>query len=79
MGSELDRAIAKQKIAEIFAKYGCIPINAPDGPVVEHFEPQAVAAAIEQEITRARVYGWTRITLHMDVADALMLAQCLRR
>jgi hypothetical protein len=54
-------------------------VLAPDGPVVERFEAKKVAAAIEQEIARSRVMGWTRITLHMDLDDALKLAHTLKR
>lgn len=51
---------------------------APDGPLVATFEPRAVAAAIEQEIFRARMNGWPRITIHMDLVDAAALANALK-
>lgn len=50
-----------------------------DGPTVEVFEPKAVARAIKSEVLRARGRGWTRISLHMELADALALARALER
>ena len=52
--------------------------DAPDGPLLATFEPVAVAAAIEQEILRARTNGWPRISLHMDLVDAAALAHALK-
>lgn len=51
---------------------------APDGPLVTTFEPRAVAAAIEAEIFRARMNGWPRISIHMDLVDAAALAGALK-
>jgi hypothetical protein len=59
------------------AKYGCLPA-AGDGPVIERFEALALADAITQEVQRAGEYGWSKITVHMDVPDALALAKFLR-
>lgn len=50
-----------------------------DGPVVERFEPRALASALEQEVQRAMEVGWPKISLHMDVADAKKLALYLIR
>jgi hypothetical protein len=69
----------KARIAQLVSKYGCVPTDAPDGPVLENWNLERLAAGIEQEAARARVYGWTKITLHMDLPDALRLAQALRR
>ena len=70
--------IHKAKIAALIAQYGCVPTDAPSGPVVERFSPGRLADAIEQEIKRGAEYGWTKITLHMDVPDAMRLARHLR-
>lgn len=50
-----------------------------DGPALETFEPCALAGAIEQEVSRARREGWPKISLHMDIDDALALARALTR
>jgi histidyl-tRNA synthetase len=71
--------IAKQQIAKLVNKYGCVPTDAPDGPVITEFQADALGKAIEQEIARAHDYGWTKITLHMDMPDAFKLARYLRR
>ncbi len=58
-------------------------VTAPDGPSVERFSPQEVAAALESEIayTRKEYAGcaWQSITMHMDVPDARALAFTLGR
>lgn len=52
---------------------------APDGPVIERFDPKRLAAALELELARSRARGWPRITIHMDLDDAAKLAHALRR
>lgn len=52
---------------------------APDGPIVPEFDARKLAEAIEHEIARAHAVGWTRISLHMDLMNAIRLAQALRR
>ena len=75
MGLELSHA--RTAVENIIAKYGCLP-SAPDGPIVEHFDRVALAQAIESEVQRASLVGWTKITLHMDMLDAMQLARVLR-
>lgn len=53
-------------------------VRAPDGPVIEHFERLEIAAAIMQEVNRVGHLRDARISLHMDIADALALAALLR-
>lgn len=67
-----------EKVAKLIQRYGCLP-DAGDGPVLPRFEPLAVAKAIEGELLRARDYGWSKITLHMDIPDAVLLAKQLRK
>ncbi|MGH9463094.1 MAG: hypothetical protein ACRD1X_17935 [Vicinamibacteria bacterium] len=51
--------------------------DAPDGPIIPAFHPRLLAGALRQEIERARKIGWTKISLHMDVEDAVALAAAL--
>ena len=74
MGVELT---PRETVENLMAKYGCLG-GAPDGPMIEHFDPIALAQGLEQEVQRAALVGWQKITLHMDVADALKLARKLR-
>jgi len=69
---------AKAQIAKLIQTYGCVPVNAPDGPVVERFDPERLSDAIQSELNRATESGWTKITLHMDLLDAALLAKHLR-
>lgn len=50
-----------------------------DGPVLERFHPRALAAALEEEVSRARANGWPKVSVHMDIDDALALARELMR
>lgn len=69
---------ARTSVENLIAKYGCLP-TAPDGPIVEHFDCIALAQAIESEVQRGALVGWSKITLHMDMFDALELARVLRK
>ena len=48
-----------------------------DGPRIERFDPHKIAAAIEMEVARAKVNDWQKVSLHMDLSDALKLARIL--
>ena len=52
--------------------------RAPDGPIVEVFAPEALAAAIEHECVRTAHLPNQKIDLHMDPVDAMLLAKFLR-
>jgi hypothetical protein len=67
----------KQVVARLMERYGCLPAAA-DGPIVDEFDPIKLAQAIEQESRRAIEYGWPKITVHMDLPDAMKLAKHLR-
>lgn len=49
-----------------------------DGPIVSQFEKTALANALLQEVARAQVMGWPRISIHMDLLDAVALAAALK-
>lgn len=51
----------------------------PDGPRLDHFSANELAAAIEWEVSRTGSLGGTRIRLDMDLNDAQQLASYLRR
>lgn len=55
---------------------GKLPII--DGPHIEKFDPKMLAKALEQEIQRCGEFGWSKVSLHMDVQDAFKLAKFLR-
>jgi len=49
------------------------------GPRLETWNPRLLAEALDSEIARCAVEGWPKISLHMDVRDAMKLAQFLRK
>lgn len=51
---------------------------APDGPILECFQPEALAAAIEHEMERTAHLPNQRLTLHMSPTDAMLLVRFLR-
>lgn len=67
----------KRQMLRIMDAFGCLP-DATDGPILEHFDAYALGAAIEQEAAKAGIYGWSKITLHMDLREALVLASHLK-
>lgn len=71
--------IHKERIAEEWTESGGKLKKAPNGPIIPEFAPIPLAQALEQEIRRAHLYGWPKISLHMDILDAAMLAAFLRR
>ena len=77
-GGRMGQEGGARAVQRLIKTYGCLP-DAADGPIVPRFTPKAVAHGIEQEIVRAGDYGWSKITLHMDIPDALELAKFLRR
>lgn len=50
-----------------------------DGPVVPEYSRRHLADALDAEIARCAEVGWTKVSLHMDVRDAMLLARDLRR
>ena len=49
----------------------------PDGPTIANFNARKLADAIQSEVSRFRGVG--KITLTMDMPDAMALVQFLRR
>jgi hypothetical protein len=52
---------------------------APDSPILPRFDPRALAAALECEIGRANICGFTKMSIHMDIIDAAQLVKFLRK
>lgn len=51
----------------------------PDGPIIETFDMRALADALEQQATRAKIlYDFPKVDLRMDADDAIKLARLLR-
>ena len=65
-------------VEKLMQQFGCLP-SAPDGPIVSTFDPVVLANAVEQEVRRSKEYGWSKVTLHMDLPDAELLVRALRR
>ena len=73
----MDQIAGKRIVEQLLAKYGCLP-SGPDGPIIAEFSPSAFAEALEQELDRCALYGWPKITIHMDAPDARLLLQYFR-
>jgi hypothetical protein len=79
MGVELmDNKSGARIVEGMMQKYGCLPSLA-EFQTIEEFNCLRVAEAIEAEAARAGEYGFTKITLHMDIPDAVKLATALRK
>jgi hypothetical protein len=50
----------------------------PDGPIIPGFHPEQMAQAIESECLRTKSFQGHKISIHMDLEDALALAKFLR-
>ena len=75
MGMELkDGLIERLRVAP-----GKVLPPAPDSPSLERFNPQQLAAAIEHEVGRANICGYTKMSIHMDIVDAVALMNHLRK
>lgn len=69
---------AAKRIIAAKVKNGTLP-DAPDGPIVARFNEKELARAIEYELRRSAVMGWTRITIHMTLEDAVHLMRFLQK
>lgn len=78
MGLELNGALTPETLARIRAA-AALGTPAPDGATLAGWTPQTLAQAIEAELNRMAALGLRKLTLHMDPADARMLANALRR
>ena len=69
----------KEQVIAALDKHGGVLPPAPTGPIVEAFDTASLAAAIDSEIERSKLYGWTKLSLHFDLPDAAEFARWLRR
>lgn len=67
-----------RRVEKLIHEFGCLPALG-DLSTIARFDALEVAAAIETELSKAGEYGFTKITLHMDLPDAAMLAKHLRK
>jgi hypothetical protein len=66
-------------IESMISRYGCIPSIQPMAEI-PRFNPRELAELIKHEIARGSEYGLGngKITIHMDVPDAVALMNFLR-
>mgnify|MGYP003423115649 FL=1 len=74
----MDQKQGARVVEKMMQQYGCLP-SVGEVTTVAHFNALELAQAIEAEINRASEYGFTKITLHMDLPDAVLLARTLRK
>jgi hypothetical protein len=77
---ETANAGAKARVLAIIDRYGCLPpLSSECTASLAAFDREALAQVLERMVRQAGVYGYSKITVHMDLADAIALAQELRR
>jgi hypothetical protein len=64
-------------VESLIAKYGCLP-SIGDRSEIARFSAGELAEAIFTEVKRGEEYGFAKITLHMDIPDAVALAKFLK-
>jgi hypothetical protein len=74
----MNNQAGKRIVEGLMQQYGCLP-SLSERQTIEQFNCNRLADAIEAEVNRAKEYGFTKITLHMDIPDAAKLAAALRR
>lgn len=68
----------RERVADLVQRRQIGPL--PDGPMLQAFDPWALADALEQQAQRATLlYDVPKVDVRMDAADALALARCLRQ
>lgn len=68
----------KARVQKLYDTFGCLP-TIGEMSTVERFKAEELAAGIESQLAVAGQYGFTKITLHMDLPDAAALAKHLRK
>lgn len=79
MGMELNQDAQRRLLAAYLAETGGRLQDAPDGPRLDEFRALELAQAVEAEINRAAVSGFTKIRLDFHLNDAATFAAFLRR
>jgi hypothetical protein len=66
-------------VESMMAKWGCLPTIGP-GSQIDRFRPLDLAECIRQELSRGTEYGLGngKITIHLDVPDAVALMNFLK-
>lgn len=65
-------------VEKMIQTYGCLP-SIGEMTTITEFQAAELAQGLEAEINRAGDYGFTKITLHLDLPDAAKLAKYLRK
>jgi len=78
MGMSETQEAGRRKLEKLIQTFGCLP-DAGDGPILPSFGPKSLAKAIEHEVIRAGQYGWSKVTIHMDIPDAVLLMNFLKK
>lgn len=69
----------KPALEQHLLRSGGVLLPAPDGPLLDTFSALELAQAIEQEVNRAAMTGLPKLSLKMDLQDAMAMAAFLRR
>jgi hypothetical protein len=68
----------KRWVSKMMETHGCIPGLSDGGTTIIEFRPQELAQALASEIGKAAATGLTKITIHLDLPDAALLARFLQ-
>jgi hypothetical protein len=74
----MNQQAGARQVEKMMQQFGCLP-SIGESSVVQQFNTKELALALETEINRSVDYGFTKITLHMDLPDAVLLAKELRK
>lgn len=73
-----EQSAGAARVANIINTFGCLPSVNPS-TTIPQFDPMQLSRAIAASLNESRMYGHTKITLHLDLPDAHALAQFLRK
>lgn len=68
----------KRWVQSMLDRHGCIPALSDGGTTIAAFSPEALGQAILDEVAKASQFGFTKITLHLDIPDAVKLGRHLK-
>ena len=72
-----DQRAGARQVEKLIQQYGCLPAT-PDGEMLSHYTRVGFVAALDAEIRKARDYGMPKLTIHMDLLDAVPLLHDMR-
>lgn len=68
----------KRWVQRMLDTHGCIPALSDGATTITTFNAAQLGVALEQEINKAAQFGFSKLTLHLDIPDAVQLARFLR-